>query len=171
MPEVAALEAADSGDQDRLTVGAANGLSRLPRRGRLRMIRATRLAELLAHRALNPPVVARGASTERVGPSLRMPAARDSRRSQLCLPAIMDLRSQLPVVELVYASHEIRPSGGSSPAAALAFACATVRAPGITVVTPGCCATQASAACAGVASNGSLATRSANSCAARTPVS
>jgi regulator of protease activity HflC (stomatin/prohibitin superfamily) len=33
VPEVAALEAADSGDQDRLTVGAANGLSRLPRRG------------------------------------------------------------------------------------------------------------------------------------------
>jgi regulator of protease activity HflC (stomatin/prohibitin superfamily) len=30
-PEVAALEAADPGDQDRLTVGAANGLSRGPR--------------------------------------------------------------------------------------------------------------------------------------------
>jgi regulator of protease activity HflC (stomatin/prohibitin superfamily) len=30
-PEVVALEAADPGDQDRLTVGAANGLSRVPR--------------------------------------------------------------------------------------------------------------------------------------------
>ena len=47
------------------------------------------------------------------------------------------------------------PSGGSSPATALALACAAVRAPGITVLTPSCCATQAKAACAGVAWNGS----------------
>ena len=109
VPEVAALEAADSGDQDRLTVGAAN-VQPTPAPGRSANDSGSApFAELLAHRAFAAVVVARrGRASPLASPPCR--AARDSRRSQLFaeLPTIMDLRSQLPVVELVYASHEIR---------------------------------------------------------------
>ena len=63
-----------------------------------------------------------------------------------------------------------RPAAGSSPADAFACACSTERAPGMTVVTPGCCTTQASATWAGVASIPAPATSSENSRAASTPV-
>ena len=59
-------------------------------------------------------------------------------------------------------------NGGSAAAAAFCSACAALRAPGITVETPGCWITQRRAAWAGVAPAGA---RAANSRAASTPVS
>ena len=61
------------------------------------------------------------------------------------------------VVERADAVEELRAQRGTSPAAALATACSRLRAPGITVVTPGCCQHQASAAWAGLGCAGQLA--------------
>jgi hypothetical protein len=69
----------------------------------------------------------------------------------------MDLRSQLPAVEFANAVHEFSAERRHLADAAFARACAAVLAPGITVATPSCCVTQAKAACAGLASKGSLA--------------
>jgi len=60
------------------------------------------------------------------------------------------------------------PSGAAEAAAALARACSTLRAPGMTVETPGCWMIQRSAAWAGVIVDGM---RAANSWAASMPVS